>query len=72
MSRKSKKQQTKKRKHLVVRAIVEFAVDPKIDCVDSEAELIAGLTGELVKVKSGEFENRLYGGIISVSPVEGE
>jgi len=51
---------------IVVRAIVEFAVEP--DEVGSEEELMSELVGEDVKVKSGAYENRFYGTILSVSP----
>ncbi len=57
---------SKKKNPIVVRAVVEFAVEP--DEVESEAELVSGLVGEDVKVKSGEYENRFYGTILSVRP----
>ncbi len=58
-----------KQEPIVVRAVVEFAVEPNE--VESETELVSGLVGEDVKVKSGRYENCFYGTILSVSPAEG-
>jgi hypothetical protein len=55
------------RESMVVTGVVEFEVDR--DEV-SESELVSGLMGELVKVKSGVYENQFYGNIISVQTKE--
>ncbi|HEV2194050.1 MAG TPA: hypothetical protein VGR55_00570 [Candidatus Acidoferrum sp.] len=55
----------KKPEPIVVRAIVEFYVES--DEVENESELVSGLKGELVKVKSGIYENQFMGGIIEAS-----
>ena len=53
------------RKPIVVAAVVEFEIDPNEVDDGDETKLVSDLVGECVKVKSGAFENRFMGNIVS-------
>lgn len=47
-----------------VRLMVEMTID-HIDCEHTPETLSRDLVGELVKIKSGWYENQFYGNIVS-------
>jgi hypothetical protein len=57
------------RKSKVVSYAVTVQIDIEEDIIDSDIPVEESLIGELVKIKSGLYENAAYGTILTVSKI---